>query len=387
MFCQKKNKIDSKNFKMQDEVEIPRCSKGLVETVDKIGKSIEFMRKKLQSLDVNEVVPDPALALSSVECPSPPYVRRTKQPTRLERLQRACYDFKTQIVPKDKDLKCMKDQGFPETSTERQLNKLKDKKEDLEELGESMKYLIRTQSIILENYKQKYDQLQKTVEDQERYIEKIDEKLKKKEEKMKLDIAKMEQRYKVKLDEMIDFPVDLERLKAEQIQARMESLSLAKQYECLKDAKKLMKYKPKEDCEKMSELKSCQNDYSKLLKDHESVQKEKEELEFELETARNDYVSHKKESARNIARMKLHSSCEMQGYLQGIAELENELGSCMEWNFSEKTQRNEVLKNMKSQIQSVDFTMSWTNKQVHVLNDKLNSMPMLAENSEGLKPV
>lgn len=365
---------------MAEEFQVPQCSKGLKEMMDTIGKSIETMRNKLRSFDLSEAIVDPALGLTSVECPSAPYIRRSEQPTRLERLQKACFDLNREIERKDRELKCLNDLKDPQLLSDRELNKLKTKNDDLEEQGAAMKYIKQGQCILLEKYKKEYESLKKTVDNQGKYIEKMEEKYQKKEEKMKMDIQKMQQKYKMKLDEMIDCPENMEKRKSELEQVEMDKKKLLCKILILYNEFKNMKEraKKKKGCESVTELKYCQEDYKKLLKHHQDILQEKEMLEAELEKTKNDYISHKKESACNITRMKLHSSCEMQNLLHEIATLEEELDSFKQWNCCEKAQRYELFKDMKAQVQQLAFNMNSTQKQVHTLKDKLNNMPLLS---------
>lgn len=251
--------------------------------------------------------------------------------------------------------------------------------------SERLQCIINQQSNLLEEYSLKYVKVQQKVSEQVDIIQKLENKSKLMEDEINNEVDKVKSKFMEKINDLADYPTILEneRKKIAQTSKDKELMECKLRTLCKQLRKmKSQKYEQEEhyNYEKTDpnimeaqreELKQCKNAHYRLLGEIEKVKDEKEKLAAEHDTAILDLESLRCESAKNISKEKGLSGCIRKTFEDLVKKTENELAQCKATSCLAVAERDETIKEMRKQMNTLAFSFDAAQKEIQCLKHKI----------------
>lgn len=328
--------------------------KRLQEALDKLQKSIEDVKKKIKSMhDGQDEDPDPA---------------RTR---RTEKFQSACEILKNIGAARP---------GEPKPQIEVDEGICGDQDD-----SEHLQCIITQQSTLLEDYSMKYIKVSKKVSEQNDIIQKLENKSKLLEDEINSQVEQVKSKFMEKINDLADYPTILEneRKKLAQVSKDREFMECKLRTLC-KQLRRMKSHGHEDETnynyeqvdpqimeDRKEELRQCKEDHHRLLGEMEKIENEKQKLNAELDTAISDLETLRCESARNISKEKGVSGCLRKTFQDLINKTEKELAQCKATSCLAVTERDETIKEMRKQMNTLAFSFDAAQKEIQCLKHRI----------------
>lgn len=326
--------------------------KRLQEALNKLQKSIETIKGKMRDLrngtggDENDAA----------------------QNRKLERLQSAC-DFLRNVEGRCNETK-------PTTDVDEGMCGDRDDTERLQ-------CVINQQSVLLEEYSLKFVKVQKKVCDQTDIINKLETRSKVMEDEINNEVDKIKSKFIEKINDLADYPtlLEKERKKIAKFSKDKEAMecrlrTLCKQLRKLKAQKNEENFNyEKEDPtiaeNQKEELKKLKEWHYRLLGEMEKATTDREILTADLDAAILELETLRCDSVKNISKEKGLSGCIRQTFQDLIAKTEKELAQCKATSCLSVAERDETIKEMRKQLNTLVFSFDAAQKEIQCLKHKI----------------
>lgn len=393
----KRNRLMSGNDTDDDQGRSSKNIKALEKTINRMQKSVEYLKDKLLSVDKGGPCKDRRQSdLEEILPPAP----RTRKTNELKQLREAYNSLKLELNQKNLEVTDMKKRMKPlvyrsaagtdnikdavETVDKSELMVLRAKKNELEEEQEEFKCLIREQAEQLDDYRRKYMEAQQKYEEQKVIIEKMDMNNKRIEEQINSEVQRIKFKFQEKIAELSQYPciLESEQLKLSQVTKEKDDLEGKLKIIC-KELKAMQAQK--ESTERSSNsspgvigsadcteaLRKCKIDYGLLEKQHMELLKEKEKITDQLQKTKTDLETLRTESAKIIARTKERAECTRHSLQEHVDRIEKELAQCRANACLSISDREEVIKEMQGQMNTLSFSFDAAQKQIKTLKTQI----------------
>lgn len=247
--------------------------------------------------------------------------------------------------------------------------------------ADHLQCIIKQQSNLLEEYTKKYNKVQQQISEQNAVIEKVNANFKNMEDHINSEVQRMKAKFLEKFNDLADYPALLETTKQKiaqsgKVKDQMECKlrTLCKKLKDMKSARFDQETGPPQpktiDC-KREELKTCVEEQSIMKAQIECVRHEIDKMNYELNLSMLDLEMLRCESAKNISKVKGESNCLKQTFQDILERTEKELGECKASSCLAVAERDETIKEMRKQINTLAFSFDAAQKEIQALKQKV----------------
>lgn len=251
--------------------------------------------------------------------------------------------------------------------------------------SERLQCIINQQSNLLEEYSLKYIKVQEKVSEQSEMIQKLENKSKLLEDEINNEVDKIKSKFMEKISDLADYPIILEneRKKIAQTSKDKELLecklrTLCKQLRKMKNQGcgqeenyNYEKTDPQAIEDQKDELRQCKESYYCLLEEIENVKNEIEKIAADHNSAILDLETLRCESAKNISKEKGLSGCIRKTFEDLVKKTEKELAKCKATSCLAVAERDETIKEMRKQMNTLAFSFDAAQKEIQCLKQKI----------------
>lgn len=385
-----------------------RNIKGLEMTINRMQKSVDALKNKLMSVTKDKVVchhrQDQNDVLEEEASVAKFTTPRKSKTSELKQLRTEYNNMKLELVQKNAEICDMRRRMKPlicrsaagtdnpqdamESVERSEVMVLRTSKKELEEEQEEFQCLIKEQAEQLEDYRRKYMEAQQKFEEQKVVIGKMDSNNKRIEDQINSEVMRIKSKFQEKIAELSQYPciLESEQLKLAQISKEKDDLEGKLKIIC-KELKSMQAQQessglpatgngetgagsaPKSDCTEA--LKKCKIDYALLEKQHSELLKEKTQISEQLVKTKQDLNTLRSESAKIIARTKERSECTRISLQEHVDKIEKELAQCRANACLSVSDREEVIKEMTGQMNTLSFSFDAAQKQIKSLKNQI----------------
>ncbi|KAL5281033.1 hypothetical protein ACFFRR_004824 [Megaselia abdita] len=390
-----------------------RNIKALEKTISRMQKSVDTLKNKLMSVTGEKAGcrrdQDQMDVLD--EAPVVQFTTSRKPKTsELKQLRTAFNDLKLELVQKNAEISDMRKRMKPliyrsaagtdnpkdamEAVERSEVMVLRAKKNELEEEQEEFKCLIKEQAEQLDDYRRKYMEAQQKFEEQKVVIGKMDMNNKRVEEQINSEVQRIKSKFQEKIAELSQYPciLESEQLKLAQVSKEKDDLEgklkiICKELKAMQAQKDATGFSSsggggatsggatnsnsagKSDCSEA--LRKCKIDYGLLEKQHSDLMKEKDKVSEQLQKTKQDLDTLRTESAKIIARTKERAECTRHSLQEHVDKIEKELAQCRANACLSVSDREEVIKEMTGQMNTLSFSFDAAQKQIKSLKTQI----------------
>lgn len=385
--------------------------KALEKTINHMQKSVDVLKNKLMS--VTEIKPSghhrgldqgDVLEQSPVLLATP----RTTKTSELKQLRATYNDLKIELAQKNAELNAMARRMKPlmfrsaagtdnpmEAVERSEATALRGRKRELEDEQDDFKCLIKEQAEQLDDYRKKYMEAQQKFEEQKVVINKMDMNNKRIEDQINSEVQRIKSKFQEKIAELSQYPciLEAEQQKLSQISKEKEDLEGKLKIIC-KELKAMQAQKEfsgagsngadggaeagsptvgnttaRSNC--TDALRKCKIDYVLLEKKHVDLLKEKDKVSEQLQKTKEDLNTLRTESAKIIARTKDRAECTRKSLQEHVDKIEKELAQCRANACLSVSDREEVIKEMTGQMNTLSYSFDAAQKQIKSLKTQI----------------
>lgn len=389
-----------------------RNIKELKKTINHLQNTVDTWKNKLVSITEGKVCcphreKDQGDVLEETPVAQLPQTQKSNE---LNKLRTACNDLKYELVQKNAEITDMKRLIKPliyrraagadntkdavEVVERSEVMVLRARNRELEEEQEEFKCLVKEQAQQLDNYRRKYMEAQQKFEEQKVVLNKMDANNKRLEDQINSEVQSIKSKFQEKIAELSLYPciLESEQLKLAQISKEKDDLEEKLKIIC-KELKAMQAQKEAtlggdgavestvvsarvtgigsgafgstDNCTEAS--KKRKEDYGLLEKQNVELLREKDKLLEQLQKTKQDLSILRNESAKIIARTKQRSECARQSMQDHIDRIEKELAQCRASACSSVSDREEIIKEMTGQMNTLSFSFDAAQKQIKSL--------------------
>uniref|UniRef100_A0A1A9WKR6 Uncharacterized protein n=1 Tax=Glossina brevipalpis TaxID=37001 RepID=A0A1A9WKR6_9MUSC len=260
---------------------------------------------------------------------------------------------------------------------ESELTLLRNRVGEFEDEQKEFKCLLKEQNSQLDDYIKKYLAAQQKVEEQKATIEKLNMNNKTVEKQINAEVKQIRAKFQEKVNELLKYPklLENEQLKLADTCKEKEELQDKLVIVCkeLKSLKKQQNESGGQD-DSQSRLRECQQELTKVNKNLEEVQRQRDLFCEQLRNAEEDLNTLRCESAKIIARTKERSEVMKEQMQNRMDRLEKDVAQCRAAACLSVNDREAVIKEMRGQINTLSYSFDAAQKQIKTLRNHIAYM-------------